>query len=452
MTSFLNRYREEYRILTRLGLPVLVTQVCVITVSFADTLMVGAYGLDELAAAAFVNSVFLVVLVMMIGFAGGITPLIGALFAKRDDYGIGHTLRASMMLNFLLATAFTVIMGILYFFVDRMGQPPELLPLIRPYYLIVLATIIPSAMFNCCQQMCNGVTDTAMPMWVILGANIMNILGNYMLIFGNFGAPELGLAGAGISTLTARVAAAATIFCIVAFTRRYRPYRDGLFSSASCRETGRKVWVTSYPVMLQAGVECFLWSFGAVVCGWFGKVQLAAYQVVNTIGQLGYMIYMSFGVAISVRVANCMGSSDWQGIRRTTMAGLHITLTLATLSSILFLVWGSGMVGLFNDDPRVIASGGALIIPLILYQYCDAVQLTYANAQRGTSCAYPLMWAALISYVAIGIPVLLFLACGLDMGNVGTYYSFSVALLSAAVLLRWWFIRTLRRVSAESPA
>lgn len=444
------KYLPEYRALTKLGLPVVVTQLCFITVSFADTLMVGKYGLNELAASAFVNSVFMVVIVMLIGFAGGVTPVIGALYARGDDFGIGHTLRTSLKLNFGLALTFTALMGCLYFFVDRMGQPPELLPLIRPYYLIMLATLIPAAMFNCCQQTANGTTDTASPMWVILCANILNIAGNYVLIFGKFGFPELGLTGAGISTLFARCFAAVAMFLIIWLRPRYRNYRDGLLSTLPARDKLRKLWSTSYPVMLQQGIECFMWSFGAIVSGWFGTVQLAAFQVINTISQLGFMIYLSFGVALSVRVANCTGSGDIAGIRCNTIAALHIEMLLAVVASTFFLAAGGDLISLFNDTPAVIASGSALILPLVLYQFCDAIQLTYANAQRGTSVARPLLWAALISYVAIGVPAMLLMACTLDLGNIGVYYSFSVALLFAAVLLRKWFIRTVRSLKAAA--
>lgn len=442
----------EYRSLVRLGIPVLVTQLCVITVSFADTLMVGSYGLDELAASAFVNSVMLVPIVMLIGFAGGVTPLIGALYSQKNDFRIGHTFRASLKLNSALAAVFTLIMGTGYFFLDKMGQEPELLPLIRPYYLEILATMIPAALFNCCQQTANGTTDTATPMWVILGVNALNILGNYLLIFGHWGFPELGLRGAGLSTLISRIAGVIAIYLLLYYRPRYRRYREGLRSRASCREEIRRLWHTSYPVMLQSGIECLLWTVGAVVSGWFGKVQLAAYQIINTIGQLGFMIYMSIGVAVSVRVANFTGLGDVAGIRRITRAGLHILLLMATLASVLFLSCTAGMISLFNDTEAVIVSGSALVVPLVLYQYCDAVQLCYANAQRGTSFARPLMWAAIISYVVVGIPVLMLFAVGFDLGNVGVYYSFSVALLSAAVLLRYWYSQTLRRLERPEGA
>lgn len=445
------RYSSEYRSLLRLGAPVLVTQMGIITVSFADTMMVGAYGdkVSALASAAFVNSFFMVPIVMLIGFAGGMTPLIGALFSRKDHFRLGNTLRAGLQVNLMAAMALTLLLGIAFFFVDRLGQPAELLPLIRPYYLIMLGTLIPTAVFGCCQQTANGTTDTATPMWVILGCNALNILGNYMLIFGNWGAPELGLTGAGLSTLASRVTAAVTMLVILGRRRRYRPYREGWLRpgpAAGTAEIRRRVWTTSYPVMIQSGVECLLWSFGAVVSGWFGKVQLASYQVVNTIAQLGFMIFMSFGVATSIRVANYTGVADSNGVRRITVAGLHLNLLLATLASVGFWFFGHDLSRLFTPDTQVIAAAGALIPPLILYQYMDATQLTFVNALRGTAHVKPLLWISLVSYCAVGIPLLLALGVGCGLRNVGIYYSFSGALLTASVLLYMAFRRAVRQI------
>lgn len=444
--SFWKTYKNEYRSLWRLGLPVLVTQVGIIIVNFADTMMVGAYGTDELAAAAFVNSLFIIATVMQIGFAAGMTPLVGALYSRNEHDGVGVTLRAGLQINLLVSIGFTLIMGGLYFFLDKFGQPEELLPLIRQYYLIVLATLVPMAIFNCCQQTANGTTDTSTPMWMILAANVVNIFGNYVLINGKFGFPELGLAGAGFSTLTARYLAMAGIIVMFTTSRRYRPYIDGLRKgSAKTGSVRRKVWVTSYPVMIQSGVECFLWSFGAIVCGWFGKIQLASYQVVNTIAQLGFMTYMSFGVATSIRVANYNGLRDTVGMRRITSAGLHLNLVLSTIASAIFLIGGANLIHIFTPDPEVTSAAMMLIAPLILYQYGDAVQLTYANALRGTSEVKPLLWISLVSYIVVGVPFLLLLASWLDMQNIGVYYSFSGALLVASVLL----LRSFRKVMAN---
>lgn len=449
--GFWKAYKPEYKSLWRLGLPVLITQVGIIVVSFADTMMVGAYGTEELAAAAFVNSLFMIAIVMQLGFAAGMTPIIGALYSRKQHDRVGATLRAGLQINTLVSVGFTVIMGALYFFLDRFGQPEELLPLIRRYYLIILATLLPMSVFNCCQQTANGTTDTATPMWMILGANIVNIIGNYLLIGGKFGCPELGLAGAGLSTLTARYMAMAGIIIVISRSNRYRPYRKSLHTGSDDIAAIRKhVWLTSYPVMIQSGVECFLWSFGAIVSGWFGKIQLASYQVVNTIAQLGFMTYMSFGVATSIRVANYTGLRDTVGIRRITSAGLHLNLLLSTIASAIFLIGGSNLIHVFTPDPEVTGAALMLIAPLILYQYGDAVQLTYANALRGTSNVKPLLWISIVSYIIIGMPFLLLLAKGLEMKNVGVYYSFSLALIVASILLYRSFRTTVAKKELEN--
>lgn len=438
-------YSTEYRELTKLGLPVMATQLGIIAVSFADTAMVGAYGVDQLAAAAFVNSLFMVPVVMQIGFASGITPLVGALFGRSDNLGAGRMLRAGIQVNAWLSVAMTLLMGALYFFLDRFGQPAELLPLIREYYLIILASLVPMAVFNSMQQTCNAVNDTATPMWIILSANVLNIFGNWLLIFGHWGFPELGLNGAGISTLASRWLTAAAILAFFALSRRYRPYKAGALDSTPVPGMRRSVWSISWPLMIQAGIECGLWSLGAVVTGWFGKVQLAAYQVINTISQLGFMIYMSFGIAVSIRSANSTGTGDMEGVRRTTTAGLHLNLVLAAAASVFFVVGGKSLVHFFSPDPEVIASAMTLLLPLVLYQFGDAVQLTYANGLKGTGNARPFLWVALVAYVIIGVSALFWLATGLGLGNLGVFYSFSFALFSAALMLWLFFRQTLNR-------
>lgn len=432
--GFWARYRSEYVELCKLGFPVLLTQLGVIVMSFADTMMVGAYSTEALASSAFVNSLFLIPLVMLSGLAAGITPLVGALYTREDDYSMGRITRAGLQINAIVSVVFSAIMGTLYFFLDRFGQPEELLPLIRPYYLTLLGTLVPMSLFNALSQTSNGMTDTRTPMWCILGSIAVNIFGNWLLIFGHMGCPRLGLTGAGIATVIARVAGLVAMVIFMTNMKRYRATRAGFLAKASLGKERRKVWDTSYPVMIQTGVECSLWSFGAVVCGWFGKIQLAAYQVVNTIGQLGFMTYMSFGVAVSVRVANYTGLHDELGAGLTARAGLHLNLVLATLASLLIWLCARPLIGFFTDDPLVMDAGMLFIVPLVLYQYLDAAQLTFMNAIRGTSQVKPLLWIAIVSYIVIGVPVLLLFAVTIDWESIGVYYSFDVALLAAAVL------------------
>lgn len=440
--NFRLKKSSGYGVLFRLGLPVLITQLGVIVVGFADTMMVGGYGTSDLAASAFVNSLFLVTVVMLIGFAGGITPLAGASAGRGDLPDVGRILKTGIDVNLRVSLVFTILMGAIYFLLPFMGQPSDLLPKIRPYYLIVLSTLLPMALFNTCQQTANGMGDTALPMWIMIGGNALNIVGNWALIYGHLGMPELGLTGAGLSTMTTRWLMAGAIYLCVRRLRRFRDCRAGMREPVD-RAKRRHIWNTSYPVMVQSGVECALWSIGAVVCGWHGAVTLASYQIVNTIGQLGFMIYLSIGVAISVRVANLCGAGNITGVEETARAGLRINILLATAASILFVAAGSWLLSIFTPDEEVRLAGMALILPLVLYQYCDAVQITYANALRGTAKVQPLLIVALVSYILLGVPALFLMSEVLGLSSLGVYLSFSVALLSAAVMLRHYFRRTL---------
>lgn len=436
-----NLYKPEYKRLCRLGGPIMLSQLGVILLAFSDTLMVGHYGIAELAAAAFVNSLYLVPNVMLIGLTGGVTPLVGSLFALNDNKGVGRVTRGALQVNLSAALLFTGFLGLMYFLLPYFGQEESLLPLIREYYLVLLPQPLMIAVFFVLMQTSNGVNLTSLPMWITLGMVGLNIIGNWLLIYGSMGFPELGLLGAGIATIMSRLISVLVIYLLFRRLNRFRDYQSGFRDRHLLGKIRRKVWITSWPLMIQSGLECLLWSVGAVVVGWFGAVQLAAYQVVNTIGQLGFMVYMSIGTAVTIRVANFAGLRDEKGAGLTARAGLHINILLATIASLVFIFGSKGLIDVFVDTSpeavsgnEVVASSLLLIWPLVFYQYMDAIQITMCNAIRGTSQVKPLMWISLVSYIVVGIPFLLLFAKGFDAGNVGAYWSFNVALLAASVM------------------
>ena len=215
--------------------------------------------------------------------------------------------------------------------------------------------------------------------------------------------------------------------------------------SFSLKKERKQVFNTSYPVMIQSGIETVLWSFGAVVCGWFGAVELAGYQVIVTVSQLGFMTYISFGVATSILVANHIGVDNYMMVRRISSAGLHINIMLGTLASFLFFFATEWIIGAFTSDLAVVSTALLLVPPLILYQYADAIQITYANALRGTSEVKPLLWVSILCYICIGIPLLLLFAIVFDGKSVGVFYSFSGALFAAALFLWLAFRKVVKR-------
>lgn len=439
-----------YLRIIRLGLPILIGQIGMIIVGFADTKMVGLYSTEALASASFVNNLFNVCIFACIGFTYGLTPLIGALFSQQRNKAIGMMLRNGLLLNILFALGITGIMTLVYFNLHHMGQPVELLPLIRPYFIIYLAGVVPVSIFNVFAQWAYAINRTRMPMWIILSANGLNILGNWLLIYGHWGCPELGLTGAGLSTLIARVFCPVVIIIVFFCRKEYREYKLGFSEGSISGRCLGQVSRTSWPVALQMTFESGSFSGAAIMAGWIDAISLAAFQVTVILGTLGFCVYYSMAAAVSVLVSNAAGVGDTRGMRRTAFVGYRILLTLATLSSVIFVVFGPQLLRQFTDDPAVLAAGLSLIVPLVIYQYGDATQINFANALRGTSQVMPMIWIAFVSYVIIGLPATYILAFPAGLGIYGIVLSFSVSLFIAAALFMIYFLRASRpQISPE---
>ncbi len=429
----------------KLAFPVMIAQVGTIVVGFADNIMVGRYTTESLASASFVINIFNIVVLCLMGFSYGLTPLIGLLFPRERYEEIGRTLKAGVIANLMVGVLLTCIMGILYFFLDRLGQPAELLPLIRPYYIIFLASLLPLALFNSFAQWSFAIKNTTMPMWILLACNALNILGNYILIYGNWGAPELGLTGAGISTLAARIIAPIAIILMFFLKPSNARYREGFIGRGMhlTKNLMGKVVRTSWPVALQMACETAAFSTCAIFAGWIGTVALASFQIIVVIGSLGFCIYYSIGTAIAVLVANESGKASLNSCRRVAFDGYAVMLIFAAISTCIFIFFSQPLMGAFTDDPEVLIAAQALVVPLIMYQLGDATQVTFANALRGTSHVMPMLWIAFFSYVVVGLSSTYILAFPAHLGNYGIVLSFSVSLFMAAIL----FLRSFMKVT-----
>lgn len=444
MAVFWYKYRTDYITIIKLGLPILVGQLGMIIVGFADTIMVGRYSTEALASASFVNNVFNIANLACMGFTYGLTPLIGALFTQKRSDTIGSMVKNGLLLNTIFSLLIMAIMTVVYFSVHRMGQPEELLPLIRPYFLLYLVGLLPITIFNAFAQWAYAINRTKMPMWIILISNVVNILGNYVLIYGHWGCPELGLTGAGISTLVARIITMVGIAMVFFTFKQYKEYRNGFFNGQVTTREMRYIASTSWPIALQMTLETGAFSIAAIMAGWLGKIPLASFQVMLIVGTLGFCIYYSMASSVSVLVSNAAGLNDNHSIRRISFAGYHILLSLATISSAVFIIFGENLICAFTDDPAVIAMSLSLIFPLVLYQYCDATQINFANALRGTSNVMPMLWIAFVSYIVVGLPTTYILAFPLQLGLYGIFLSFSVSLFLAATLFIYHFLKTTR--------
>lgn len=441
-----SKYFRHYGQLASLGLPIIIGQLGIILVSFADTMMVGHYRTSDLAAASFVNNVFNLVIIFSTGFSYGLTPVVGRFFGKSDFRSIGRMLKNSLAANSLIAVLLVLVMTAVYLNVDRLGQPAELLPLIRPYYLVLLASLLPVLLFNAFKQFADGITDTLTPMWILLTGNIVNIFGNWCLIFGKLGCPEMGLLGAGISTLISRILTVVIFACIIFFSGKYAQYREGFLRGKVNRRDFRTLNRLGWPVGLQMGMETGSFSLATIMVGWLGTLSLAAHQVMLTVGQLGFMLYYGMAAAIAVRTSHFLGQGDVRNVRDSATAGFQLILIMAAVVSTGIFAFRNSIGGLFSENMEVAAIVAQLVIPFIIYQFGDGMQCAYSNALRGISDVKPVVLIAFIAYFLVSLPAgyIFGFVCG--WGLTGIWMSFPLGLTTAGLLYFLRFRRTLARL------
>ena len=430
---------NHYKALFKLGFPIVIGHLGMIVLSFADTLMIGHHSTEDLAGASFVNNMFNLAIIFATGFSYGLTPIVGSLFGKGEQKAVGRTLKNALFVNGLIGILLTLVMGILYLNIHRLGQPEELLPLMRPYYIVLLISLIFVMLFNAFKQFADGITDTQTPMWLLIGGNVLNIFGNWVLIYGYFGFPEMGLLGAGIATLASRILMLATFVLIFFIGKRYQPYKEGFLSGEINRSDFLQLNKLGWPVGLQMGMETASFSLATIMVGWLGTIALAAHQVMLTIGQLGYMMYYGMAAAVAVRVSNFHGQKDIESVRHSASAGFHIILLMAICVSIPLFLLRNEIGGWFTDNDEVTFMVASLIIPFIIYQFGDGLQCNYSNALRGIADVKPVMYIAFLAYFIISLPAGYLFGFVFDWGLTGIWLSFPFGLTSAGLMFYFRF-------------
>ena len=437
----------HYKALAQLALPIMVGQLGMLLVGFADTIMIGHHSTQELAAASFVNNLLTLAIVTGIGFSLGLTPVVGALQGQKRQAEAGLALKSSLVANTLVALGLIAAALVLYLFLDRLGQPEELLPIIRPYYLIVTLAMLPVMWFNSGRQFTDGIAKPQYGMWILLAGNGLNILGNWLLINGIGPFPELGLNGAGISTIFARSCMALTYLFLIGRGRRFQRYRVGLFRHRGMRPMVKRLFHLGTPMAMQSGMECASFSLCAISVGWIGTLALASHQIMCIISQFNFMIYLGLGTAVSIRTSHFYGQGRINEVRQTAASGFRLMLLLEVVLSALLFTIHDVMGGWFTDNAEVTAMVSSLFVVFVAYQFGDGMQINYANALRGITDVKALALIAFVAYFLISLPASYLFAFPLDMGLVGVWLGFPFGLTSAGVMLWWRFQRQTKHKS-----
>jgi len=421
----------HYRALLGLGLPIVIGQIGVIVLGFADTIMVGHHSSVELAAASFVNNMFNLAIIFSTGFAYGLTPVVGRLFGEKKTFETGQVLKNSLLANTVLAALVCALLLALYLNLDRLG---ELIPYMRPYFMVLFVSLPFVLWFNAFKQFSDGITDTKVSMWILLGGNLLNIIGNYILIYGKLGLPEMGLTGAGLSTLISRILMVVAYVVLFFFTNRYRHFRKGFSTGKINRADFTLLNRLGWPIAAQMGMETASFSLSAIMVGWLGSTELATYQVMIAVSQICFMMYYGMGAAVSVRISNFLGQRDFYNVNRTANTGFHIILVMIICTSVPIYLLRHHIGGWFTDDASVSLMVAQVIVPFLLYQFGDGLQINFANALRGIADVRPMMLFSFIAYFVISLPLGYIFGFTLNWGITGIWMAFPFGLTSAGIM------------------
>ncbi len=436
-------YQKHYSSNLKLATPIIISQAGQIVVSLADNIMVGRIGTAALAASSFANNIFVIILVFGIGFSYAITPMVAKSMGRGDEKSAVHWFHQGFWVNIVLGILLVLLSLFVALFMPRMGQPDEVVELGIPYFIVISLSIIPFLYFASFKQFAEGISNTRIAMVITLLGNIVNIIFNYLLIYGRAGFPELGLMGAGIGTLIARVFMAFAFWLVYKklsiFERFRRIHDDVRFSMGEAMRLIR----LGAPMGVQFIIEVFAFSLGGIMMGWLGEDQLAAHQIVITIASMTFMMSSGLASATTIKVSTFRGENKYRQLKYSAFASLHMVVLFMSITAVIFLLTRHFIPGLFISDVNVITIAAGLFIVASIFQIFDGMQVVMLGILRGMEDVMFPMVVVAIAYLLVSIPIGYVLSFTLKMGPAGIWFGYLAGLSSVSIVLllrfRWLY-------------
>lgn len=433
------------RAILTLGLPLIGSQLAQFGLHVTDTIMLGWYGILPLAAGVIGSSSFFVIFILGSGFAKAVMPMVANAEARGDEVQVRRVARMGLWLSIL----FGILCYPLFWWSEpillALGQKPDVAALAQDYLRFVGLGMIPALMVMVLKGYLAALERTQVQLWVTLAAVPLNIALNWMLIFGNWGAPELGVLGSALATLIVQVVSLLAL-CLYAallpalrkyqlFIRFWRPDWPGFVA----------VFRLGTPMGLTGLAESGLFQASALMMGWIGTVELAAHGIALEITALTFMVHVGLANAITVRTGRFHGAGNLPDLRLGAKVAIGLSLVFAGLTVVVFLTLPTPMISVFIDPASpermtIIAIGTTLLACAALFQLANSMQVLALGMLAGVQDTKVPMVLASVSYWLIGIPASYILAFPLGFGAVGLWLGLVIGLATAAASLmaRFW--------------
>lgn len=463
-TSF-RAYFPYYRRNLKVAFPVMLTQFGAAMVGLADSIMVGHYGTADLAAVSFSNALFFTVMVFAMGALMGVTPLVGHVHGRlewllqqgtaNEEVVHKHNQITSYLTNGLI---FTVIMCILSLgllapcipFLDAFGQEPEVVVCARPYYILIVLSIVPFLLFCFSKQFLEGLGNTLVAMLITIGCNVLNIFLNWIFIYGKLGFPAMGAEGAGWATLISRSLMPVCFLAVMLSKDEWRFYLAGVKKRLIARREVQNLITLGTPIGLQSFAEAFLFTASFVIIGWISKEALAAHHIANQMADLTFMLAQGIGSATTIRVSHQLGKGDLVAVRMASHASVHLCLLMNTIGAAIMILGRNYIPYIFTSDPAVVPIASTLLIIAGTFQFADGLQCIGAAMLRGIQDVRVPMRIALVAYIGVALPLGVFLTFPAGLGVKGMWIAFVIALAIPAVLFHIRFNRQYKKLKIKN--
>lgn len=438
-------FRKNARAVLALGLPLIGSQVAQFALHVTDTIMLGWYSVTDLAAGALGATMFFVMFTVGMGYGLAVMPMVASSAASGDETEVRRVTRMGMWLSL----AYAALVLPLFLFAEpillALGQEPDVAHIAGAYLLIVGFGMGPALIVMVLKSYLAGLGKTQVAMWITVAGVGVNVACNWLFIFGNLGAPELGARGAAIASLVVQIFTMLLLLAYAVWLPELRKFQLLVRFWKPDWAALRRVNALGLPIGMALLSEAGLFSASAIMMGWLGTQQLAAHSIALEITAVFFMVHIGLGNAATVLVGGAHGRANKDELRAAAKASLALSLTFAIVTVGVYFLFAEQLVGLFlspNEPQRdvIISTGVSLLMVAAFFQLADGGQAMGMSLLRGVQDTRAPMFIAAVAYWIIGLPAGYGLGFIAGWGGEGIWMGLVVGLTAAAIALhaRFW--------------
>lgn len=435
--------RTELKPMLRLAVPVVLAELGWMGMGIVDTIMVSPIGPAAIGAAGIGTSLHMAFAVFGMGLLLGLDTFVSQAYGAREVDDCHRWLVQGVWLAAIITVPLMLVCAAVLFAIPSLGFHPEVMPPLQGYFAIVLWSTFPLLLYAAFRRYLQGMHIVTPVMFALISANVVNAVSNWLFIYGNWGAPAMGVPGAAWATFVSRVYMLIVLFVAIVVYDRWR--KSGLPAVSWRLDTARlsRLVRLGFPAASQVTLEVGVFAAATALAGQLDPVSSASHQIALNIAAFAFMVPLGVASAGAVRVGNRIGARDPQGARRAGWTAIGLGVSFMAGAGVLFLVAPRFLIGLFSREPSVLALGASLLFVAAVFQLFDGLQAVATGALRGLGDTRTPMVTNLAGHWLLGLPMGYTLCFPLGLGVIGLWWGLSAGLIvCGVVLLGVWYKRS----------